>query len=387
MTGSTSNLSSKLIDFIRFPLAVLVVFLHATLPLEDYDYFSIGWSTINGSDIYTIAYLSIGYIITRIAVPSFFLVSGYLFFTKLSKWDWHTYSTKIKRRCKSLVLPYFVWISVFIVYTVINKYVHSYSWTDVANWWNSHNGILMFWSSTIKDAGVNSLGNTIYNSYPALYPMWFIRDLIVLVIVSPIFYLFLSRRGLRIAFITLLLVACITRLPSHVLGINIESIFWFSVGGFLQLQKYELPTLSTKKVGIFSVTTFILFLLTLLEGSSLTQSGVVLLNVFIIVTVGSLMCLSTKIITKHCQFTDSVINLKSTTFFIFASHPFFLPYVQYFIRKIVSIVDSTPFTLTARYAEEHLWGGTDGLSIVSTYYSHTLHYISSSIKEVYSKCI
>ncbi len=47
--------------------------------------------------------------ICRIAVPCFFLISGYLFFKKLEDWNLDMWKGKMVRRVHSLLIPYVLW--------------------------------------------------------------------------------------------------------------------------------------------------------------------------------------------------------------------------------------------------------------------------------------
>lgn len=72
----TNNLKSQIIDFLRFPLIVGVVFIHGALTTPN---------TELGNDVYIFPifyYCSqfMSNILGRLAVPLFFLISGFLFF-------------------------------------------------------------------------------------------------------------------------------------------------------------------------------------------------------------------------------------------------------------------------------------------------------------------
>jgi len=45
----------------------------------------------------------------RICVPSFFIISGYLFFYRVNKFTLNIYKEKLYRRVKTLVIPYVLW--------------------------------------------------------------------------------------------------------------------------------------------------------------------------------------------------------------------------------------------------------------------------------------
>ena len=90
--------TSKVIDSLRFPMAVLVVLIHSYMT-------GVG---LVGKLLYDV--------ITRVAVPTFFLISGFLFYKRLEQWKWDVWKIKVKKRVWTLVVPYFVWISLRVVW-------------------------------------------------------------------------------------------------------------------------------------------------------------------------------------------------------------------------------------------------------------------------------
>ena len=56
----------------------------------------------------------IGQGIVRIAVPMFFVISGYLFFYKF-KPSTEAFISKYKKRFKSLFIPYFIWCTGWLI--------------------------------------------------------------------------------------------------------------------------------------------------------------------------------------------------------------------------------------------------------------------------------
>lgn len=47
--------------------------------------------------------------VTHIAVPTFFLISGFLFFVNFQEWSWEGYKKKMSSRVKTLLIPYVFW--------------------------------------------------------------------------------------------------------------------------------------------------------------------------------------------------------------------------------------------------------------------------------------
>ena len=170
------------ISFLRFPLAVLVVYLHSRPEV-------IG----AGADMECMPKLLnltnlISGNITRIAVPAFFFISGYLFFRNIEKWEWSRYFDKLERRFHTLVVPFVVWNLLilgifFFIQTFVPSLIH-----------NEHELIRNYGLSHYLSA----FGLNVFEK-PICYQLWFIRDLIVLVLLYYLHYqLHLKHLFLRI---------------------------------------------------------------------------------------------------------------------------------------------------------------------------------------------
>lgn len=176
---------SDTIAFMRFPLAVMVVLIHATLIYEQNN----GIPYINKID--TPIYCGVDFLfrqsICSLAVPLFFFVSGMLFFWNIEKFNWTIFKQKIKSRFTSLFIPYVFWNLLVLVYifavqllfpgvmSAKNKLVSDYSFMDFLN---------SFWNMSLVN---NGGGN-----FPIDGPLWFIRDLMIMNLLSPLVYFFLS---------------------------------------------------------------------------------------------------------------------------------------------------------------------------------------------------
>ena len=109
---------SKTISFLRFPLIVLVVFIHSYIMMPYHG------SDVTASEVpifYNIEFL-LSEIIACIAVPLFFLISGFLFFYRLQGFNQAKYFEKIKKRFKTLFIPYLFWSVFAILITFIVQY-------------------------------------------------------------------------------------------------------------------------------------------------------------------------------------------------------------------------------------------------------------------------
>lgn len=94
MSTKNSNKVSCIIDFSRFPLAVLVVFIHY-IGIGDMTISASSFCDISSYDAYSFIRVLFSRVISQVAVPAFFLISGYLFYKRLEQWDWKIWKEKV----------------------------------------------------------------------------------------------------------------------------------------------------------------------------------------------------------------------------------------------------------------------------------------------------
>lgn len=112
--------------------------------------------------------------VSRIAVPFFFICSGYFLSNHFADAGW--YSVEIKKRIKSLIVPYLFWSLIF--------YLYIYALSLVA----PDNPICyrVVKRMPIVSRLLLSLGLS-PEKLPMLYPLWYLRFLFLMVLVSPVF--------------------------------------------------------------------------------------------------------------------------------------------------------------------------------------------------------
>lgn len=142
-------------------MTFFVVILHSN-NLEDSSIFNMN----------TLIQNIIGQGIVRIAVPMFFLISGYLFFYKF-KPSTEAFLSKYKKRFKSLFIPYFLWCTGWLIILYVVELTAF--------------GRAMFSDRIIADYNAVELFKNTY-IYPLPYQFWYIRALMINVVISPIIY-------------------------------------------------------------------------------------------------------------------------------------------------------------------------------------------------------
>lgn len=162
-----NNFRNK-ITYINYILSILVVCLHS-------DNVHMLSDTMKGNRI---LYYFENLITTfaRIAVPCFFVLSAYLFY---KSFDMSKLFSKYKSRFKSLFIPYIVWSGAAFAYIAILSNVS-------------------FFSSRMNMGKVElTLSNILKSVLLSEYaPLWFVRNLMIFVIISPIIYYIIKRKML-----------------------------------------------------------------------------------------------------------------------------------------------------------------------------------------------
>lgn len=206
--------TSDTIKQLRLPLIILVTYAHS------YGYVTEGYSLLSGWDTYEVLKLLISQTIVKVAMPTFFVMSGYLFFANVTEWNVHIYWGKIKRRIQTLLVPYLVWNLLMAVK------LKTFNWTV---FW-------VFWSK----AGVQTdwLGHEQLMTAPANMPLWFLRDLIVVSLFTPIIYIGIKRFGYWL--IGLLTILYLSGICAFIPGLSAYAIYFFVLGAFLSIRKMDL---------------------------------------------------------------------------------------------------------------------------------------------------
>lgn len=347
---NSEELQSQTIRWLRFPLAVAVVFTH-TVSHEGLEVYmsQVDYLNLSGTDVFNIIRTLISTVIARCARPCFFIFSGFLFFYKMNDWNWQVYFEKLKRRIKTLMVPYILWnlIPVVIMAFLLFRHFDGSLMIWMHDLWE--NGILkVFWNYHF-DSLNNILGHTYHFYYPYNNPLWFIRDLIILVFLSPVIYYFLKKTKL---FGVIILGICYyTQLWVYTPGFSINAFFFFSLGAFFSIHGKNMILELRKGWWAWLFVAIISMILAVYSKGSNTQMYY-LYPVDIFIIAGSITTINTIswLLERDCFTATGIFVpfLSKASFFIFAAHAVFLlkwskQLVEYIIKP-----DSV-FFLTIKY--------------------------------------
>lgn len=218
-----TNYLSQKIKNVSFLLMIMVVFLHS----YNIDIKQSGKILHFEKDLNWIIQNFISNGVTRIAVPLFFIISGYLFVYKsdLTKKD---FWNKIKKRIRTLLVPYLFWTLMgLLIYFVLQSFPQSQAF---------------FTKELIKDYTFSKWINAIFYE-PIPYQLWFLRDLIIMVFLSPmIFYLV---KKLNFIYLIAVFVFWILNFDSVIL--TSEALLFFSLGMYFGFKKPQIFEIKIKK--------------------------------------------------------------------------------------------------------------------------------------------
>lgn len=159
-----SKYNSQKIKVLNLILIMMVVYIHSYY-LEAENGYPIAFGLQN---------IMSGWGLCCVGNTAFFLFSGFLFFNGiLSAQDCYP---KIKKRVRSLLVPYLIWNCIFVLWYVMLQNLP---------------GMTKFVNSDIVSMVLSpDIADDLYQLLwmPANFPLWFVRDLMIMVAVSPLLY-------------------------------------------------------------------------------------------------------------------------------------------------------------------------------------------------------
>lgn len=175
----------------------------------------------------------------RCAVPLFYVISGYLFFLKVPEGMKSIYG-KMRKRVGTLVVPYIIGCLFFVGFGVLMAVL-----PGVSKYMNS--SMMPLFSKPVGEI-LRSIFYDAGNGSPCAFQLWFLRDLILIVATSPLWYLLLKH--LR----WILVVTCFGLTYLHIQFIPFFALFWFLFGGQLVQVKNQYGGAS---LTVFTIVVFL----------------------------------------------------------------------------------------------------------------------------------
>lgn len=310
MIGLTKE-QSKTLTLLKGFAIILVVMIHCDVRN------AMGVEHLSGLDLYM---QGLTRVIVINAVPLFFFISGYLFFLKKD-----TYQNKWKKRFKSLVIPYIIWCIIgFLIPFVFQQVLglgylfkggegHLKPIAEFEAW----DYLKMFWN--IRDG------------LPILSTLWFLRNLILLVALTPIFH-FLATR-LKWGF-PVLLAANYLIFHQNFLCLSSADMFFFGMGNWLMLSRNSgrVLLLDKQKYNWLIPIWLLAFTIDLIAYYYDTQETLAR-NIFVVIDCMLMYRLMRTAVDKWNM--TWLVNISAASFFIYLFHEPWLGYIQGMFFKFV----------------------------------------------------
>ena len=304
--------SSFRLNLVRFPLIVGVVIHHAYNP-------NINLSVTNDSILGFMNYM-ISECLAFIAVPLFFLMSGFLFYYKF-KWSKSAFLTKLRSRLWTLFIPLLFWNLLVLLAIGIAQEI-----PFTATYFSG--GLPKIFSSNIF-----GYFNLVFgvDRYPIAYQFWFIRDLMIMVLLTPLFHLIHQKVtyifGGILAFLWFSSI-----IPDNVLSIipSSNSLLFFYTGSVLATKKIS-PFFLDKLGPYLVIVSLALFTVSWIPQVQLLNS--IFHKLGIATGVFGALYL-TRILLFREKISSSFLWLGTCSFFIFAMHEPLIEVVQRLLSRI-----------------------------------------------------
>ena len=272
----------------------------------------------------SIPHLILSELLPCISVPLFFFISGYLFFLNLEQFTWIEYKKKISRRVKTVLIPYLIWATLFILYSYLHQSRLSLQsgagFIDLRNWWHINGGLHMWWDSVVTKDSTNLLGFAIISARPYHQVLWFMRDLLVLFAVSPALSYLLMYKGKTVLWALLICYVFSLWPPIH--SLTITGLFFYSSGAWVAISRQEFGRFFEKRVVAATVIAALLFIPMIIYHSSplnfyLKRIWILSWGILFVTIISKL--LSTRnshlnMALRYCQ------QLSEASFFIYVTH-------------------------------------------------------------------
>lgn len=205
---------------------------------------------VEGTSMVTLGRLEkfIGSGICSVAVPMFYIISGYFFFLNIPN-GMVSIRTKIRKRVRTLLVPYLIAnVFTFTFYVCLN----------VVSWYAPTIDKVVNFKvlDIVIDENVWSTLKLIFIDPPIAFQLWFVRDLMVAVAFSPVLWLIIkncSNTPIKRLVFQLCLLSIFV-----LFGKNgyCAAFIWFTTGGFIAEAKFNVSS-QDNKVALFISTTVI----------------------------------------------------------------------------------------------------------------------------------
>jgi fucose 4-O-acetylase-like acetyltransferase len=262
-------------------------------------------------------------------VPFLFILSGFLFFKNFNL-SLNSYLEKLKSRFWTLLVPYLFWNLALLAMVLI-----------VANISPTSSTIQGHYIKFIEDYSFANFIDCLTgyrNGYPISFQFWYVRDLIAMVILSPVFLL-VAR---KIPYLGLALFAApwLLKLQFGSVEIKLFGPLFFYLGCLIAVQKLDLTWLNRRKNLIIGIYLAMAVVVAIIQTSEIKNFHQHLFECCTrVVSTMAIWCAS-DLITGKLQ--KVCLNLSGFAFFVYAAHEPMLAVLNGFLQRL----SKTPNSIT-----------------------------------------
>lgn len=290
---------SVVIDSMRFPLIFLVVFVHM-LPFEQSGV-KLSWDT---DEIYILISEMFSHNLGRLAVPCFFLISGYYFFRKRDANISKFFIGQFGKKWHSLLLPFLIWNLVSIAAILLKHHLFVKLGLGPDRKYE-----------TLQNASLYKL----FWGMPVNFPLWYVRDLICMVLLSPLFYILFK----HVKYFGMILIGSLyfANIETQIPGLSATALFFFGLGSYLAFNQINLLHYSVKyKLLNACLALVLLCSSTLMNGTIYHEYIIRIFSFFGLLSLINLF----DYLNKNEMVSSRLTNLAPIGFFIYVTHEIYI---------------------------------------------------------------
>ncbi len=305
-----SNTLSKRIETLRFPLIAGIVLIH--MHTSDITFSGTFYNPFN------IIVIVLSEVLARVSVPLFFILSGFLFFATLRP-GLEGFIQKFRSRIATLLIPFLFWNALVFLFFAVAQNLPA-----TAHYFTGERPLVTQLDFPRQLAVFLGVGEF---QYPVAYQFWFIRDLMIMVLLSPLIYLLL--RVVALPLLAALFLLWFFDLRWHMfIQMDPASLFFFTLGAWFGMRGFSPEWIDRhfRILLLFYVALIVLYLAT--ENFYLYQ-GVILAGVVVVFGV-------TRYLVQTQRIRLTLEHLAKYSFFLFALHEPVLSIVRKVMLKVAA---------------------------------------------------
>lgn len=302
-----SNSLSDAIHFLRWPMILMVICIHV--------------DCVRPNEYVTFFIKNI----CSMAVPVFFVISGILFFKDGLTFE--SYIHKLRKRIHTLLIPYIAWNTIAISVIALS-HIEFYKFTIgnvLAGLWDSNYSFIESKSHAPMD-----------------FPLWYIRDLMVCCILSPLFFIVIRYSSLILP--VALLVFWILDINTNVVGLSINSMAFYALGCWIATKKNDISYVNLRWLSFLVLSVSIaLPIAVFYETISLNA---LLRNYLVLILVISVFPIARWINQHFISASRIVTMLGSSVFCLYALHALIIKPISRICYSVISYDNFMPFLVS-----------------------------------------